>query len=386
VDEQRSPAGRLGYVPALDGVRALAIGLVVSWHAFSWPPGGFLGVHVFFVLSGFLITTLLLEEWALKASVSLPHFYLRRALRLLPALFVFLSAYVAAQVARAMLLDVPHFDLVAALRGVVYSGFYVSNVVQAFDGPLAVSVSHLWSLATEEQFYVVWPLALVIALRLGASLRHLEVGLVVAIALIASYRGVLATTDVSHLRLYYAPDTTFDALLVGCLLGVGRASGGFRAALRPRWTARIALAVAALFATPTIVLTSYDDRILYSALLLPFAVASAVLVHTAATSGTALSRLLALPPLVFLGQISYSLYLWHPLVLLVARRDVGLTPIVGVAISIAVATASYAFVERPFLRLKRRDRDVVERSATVYESARFRRVRRERPAVLRRTG
>jgi peptidoglycan/LPS O-acetylase OafA/YrhL len=139
---------RLGYVPALDGVRGVAIALVVLWHAFHVPAGGFLGVHVFFVLSGFLITALLLQEWHGTGSISLRHFYFRRALRLFPALAAMLLAYTAIQVARELARP-SALDLSTALKGVLYSAFYVSNVVQASGVVLGVPISHLWSLATE---------------------------------------------------------------------------------------------------------------------------------------------------------------------------------------------------------------------------------------------
>src|SRR5262249_25897924 len=143
---------RLGYRPALDGVRALAITGVVLAHAYRWPPGGGFGVDLFFVLSGFLITTLLLEEHAAHGRISLVDFYRRRAFRLLPALYTLLLVYLAIVVVRGEFTE--WFRPLSALAAF----FYATNLVEAtgwgIDGP----VRHLWSLAAEEQFYFVWPL------------------------------------------------------------------------------------------------------------------------------------------------------------------------------------------------------------------------------------
>jgi acyltransferase-like protein len=142
---------RLGYVPALDGLRAVAITLVVTSHAFGWPAGGWLGVDLFFVLSGFLITTLLLER---RGRDSIGNFYRRRGLRLLPALVILLGV--------ALAVDRSFFGTFAGLG-------YISNLVMAGGGEqLPASFTHLWSLAAEEQFYIVWPFVLFAAIKLGA--------------------------------------------------------------------------------------------------------------------------------------------------------------------------------------------------------------------------
>src|SRR5438093_1585780 len=158
-------ARRLGYRPALDGVRGIAIAIVVAFHAFGWPAAGTLGVDLFFVLSGFLITTLLLEEHARSGRIGIRAFYLRRARRLLPALFAllvpFLLIALAAVVFRGSSPSALFLGLGAALT-------YTSNIVVAAD-PSAVPAAliHLWSLGAEEQFYIVWPLLLVVLMRRG---------------------------------------------------------------------------------------------------------------------------------------------------------------------------------------------------------------------------
>lgn len=340
---------RLGYRPALDGIRALAIALVVSWHAFGRPAGGFLGVHVFFALSGFLITTLLLQEWAARGSISLSRFYQRRALRLFPALVVMLGAYTAVQLGRAYLLDTQGLDVSTSMKGVLYSALYVSNIVQAHGLVLGVPISHLWSLAAEEQFYVVWPCVLLLALRAGAGRRALALGLAALVALLWAHRFHLTYAGASQRRLYFAPDTTFDAILIGCVAGVA-----FRGSV-PRRALRFASAAALLVVAAIVAVVDIGERALYGELLAAFAVAAALLVlATAAGAPSLLSRALSLPPLVFLEQISYSLYLWHPMILSFGDKLLGIPRAVGVVISLVAATASYYLVERPFLRLKRR--------------------------------
>ena len=350
---------RLGYVPALDGVRGVAIALVVLWHAFHVPVGGFLGVHVFFVLSGFLITALLLQEWEGTGAISVRHFYFRRALRLFPALAAMLLAYTTSQVARELARP-EALDLSTALKGVLYSVFYVSNIVQASGVVLGVTISHLWSLATEEQFYLLWPFVLVLALRRGVGQRSLEVGLAAAIALVALHRLQLTLADAPRERLYFAPDTTFDAILVGCLLGVWFSSGRLPALLRsPRFVGWAAVPAIA-FGAAAVALAGIESRALYAFVLLPFVLAAGIFVLSAATEETAFARVLAVRPLVFLGRISYSLYLWHTMALVFGRDLLGVSAAGGVVLAVAAATVSHYAIERPFLRRKTRDRAEVE--------------------------
>ncbi len=340
---------RLGYRPALDGIRAIAIALVVSWHAFGRPAGGFLGVHVFFALSGFLITTLLLQEWGRRGSISLSRFYQRRALRLFPALVVMLGTYTAVQLGRAYVLGTEGLDVSTSMKGVLYSALYVSNIVQAHGTVLGDPISHLWSLAAEEQFYIVWPCVLLLALRAGAGRRAIGLGLTALVAFLWLHRFQLAHAGADQRRLYFAPDTTFDAILVGCLAGVA-----FRGGV-PRRALGVAAALALLVVAAIVAVVDIGYRPLYRELMAVFAVSAAVLVLAASVeTRSLLARALSLPPLVFLGQISYSLYLWHPMVLSFGDKLLGIPRAAGVVISVGVAASSYFLVERPFLRLKRR--------------------------------
>jgi peptidoglycan/LPS O-acetylase OafA/YrhL len=348
-------AQTLGYQPALDGVRAVAILLVLFFHAFKWPGGGFLGVHVFFVLSGFLITTLLLQEWEARGSISLRRFYRRRALRLVPALVVVLVTYAGLQTARAVLLGHP-IELSTALKGVTYCALYLSNIAQAAGVVLPPSINHLWSLATEEQFYVLWPLALLAVLRFGGRRPAILALLLGLIAAIAIHRAALGMAGADERRMYYAPDTTFDVILVGCLFGVAYVLAppprSFRARAALRWGA---LAGAAVILVAVLV-TAIDSRVFNTSFLLPFSLAVGLVVYALAIhEQPALERALSIRPAVYLGRISYSLYLWHPMVLLFAADLAGLPMLAGTALALVAAAASYRFVEQPFLRRKGRE-------------------------------
>ena len=176
---------RLGYRPSLDGLRAVAILLVVAVLPRSWLPGGTLGVDLFFVLSGFLITTLLLEERGATGDVSLPHFYARRALRLLPALWLLLIVYVAYGLANG------HHGLPSHVLGAAAIGAgHVANFFAAAGSPnQAHYLVHLWSLAQEEQFYLLWPIVLLALLRRGVSTRTLLLGFATLVVAVPSSGG-----------------------------------------------------------------------------------------------------------------------------------------------------------------------------------------------------
>lgn len=338
---------RFGYRPALDGIRGLAIMTVIGGHAFGWPRGSHFGVDLFFVLSGFLITTLLLEERRNTGRISLARFYARRAIRLIPALAVMLAVFVIVSVAAG-----------AAATGVLLKAgiglTYVSNVIEAWvPGIHLAPLRHLWSLAEEEQFYLVWPVVLLLLVRWRA--RLLGPVLVLAIGAVCLERMILLSTNtVDGSRLYTAPDTHADPLLIGCLAGVIFVLGRTE-------DVRVNTPVfvgALIGAAAVVVKFGAHDVGSFSFGIPLFAACAAVLVLGAAT-GTWASRWLALRPLVGVGRISYALYLWHPVVLVAVgsriNEPVGLVrPVIGVLGALALATASWFLVERPALRLKRR--------------------------------
>ncbi|ADP80459.1 acyltransferase family protein [Pseudofrankia inefficax] len=364
-----------GYNPALDGVRALAVLAVLVFHMDSLR-GGYLGVDVFFVLSGFLITGQLLAEWDRTGAVSLTRFYLRRAYRLLPAFWLLALVGFASVVVLGMGTDGERSEFLDSLAS---SMLYLNNYFQvARQSTGAGWLGHTWSLSLEEQFYLLWPLLLIALCRRPWFARRLPLVLLGGVAAVLVWRNVLIAFGASGTRAYFALDTRADALLVGCALAAwlraarGGVDGGGRAALT--WRRRLArvravlpvvgpvalalLAVAALTAPsgwgprPTSL-----SRGGFTVVALLAGVVVLALEQGLTTSW--LFRALAARPLAWLGKISYGFYLWHFPV--VAHWGDNLTGSLGrwpailavAAISVALAAASYYLVERPIQRRRR---------------------------------
>ena len=336
---------RLGHRPALDGIRGVAIAAVVAQHAFGIPSAGYLGVDLFFVLSGFLITTLLLEEHAEHGVISLRAFYRRRALRLLPALLVAISVLLLVELGLAA---TGRGHLRREATGALFGVAYITDLARLRASAINVpgTLGHLWSLAVEEQFYVLWPLALVL---LRAHRRRTQLVLLVALALTIFQQLRLVAAGAPYQRLAFAPDTRGSSILIGCLAAF-------------LWTRRRPLVVGprvgacAFILLPLMLFPSFV-RLEFAGPLVLFGLAAAIVVLRALEPGSDEGRLLGSRPLVALGQISYGLYLWHPLVLHAfgaPPRGFSARGVAGVAGAILVAAASRRVVELPFLRRKRR--------------------------------
>ncbi len=196
------------HLPALDGLRGIAVMLVIFYHSGAPVPGG-LGVLIFFVLSGFLITWLLLKEWARHDGVSLRGFYARRTLRIFPAFYAYATASLILMLAIHKAVDWHQFAA---------SLFYANNYYQAIRGDPNTMLSHTWSLAIEEQFYLLWPFTFAYVLRKNFGLARSLMG---GIGVIWCYRLFLVFgLHISHGYIYEAFDTRADSLLIGCLLAV----------------------------------------------------------------------------------------------------------------------------------------------------------------------
>ena len=287
-------------------------------------------MDLFFVLSGFLITTLLLEERAATGRISLKAFYARRARRLLPALALLLVAYLVIDAAKGH----------DGLKTVALAGLYFGNAVQAFSrvNPLVQSgLEHLWSLAEEEQFYLLWPLLLpIVAFRKGA-IRIL----VCVIALLALYRFGIALGGAGHRRLYNGPDTHMDGLVAGAAVAFLRhRKGGLRVS---GTVATFGLAFAAL------ALLLRRPSVTWDVFGLPVAEAACVIVLLAGLTIPEWGAALSSRPLRWFGRISYSLYLWH--YMLIWTFGWQLRPL-AVALAIAVAYASTRWIEEPVRRYR----------------------------------
>jgi peptidoglycan/LPS O-acetylase OafA/YrhL len=345
----------LGYQPALDGLRAVAITLVVGFHLLGHPAGGYMGVDLFFVLSGFLITTLLLEEWARFGSISFGRFYLRRALRLFPALWVFLAVSL---VVYAALGD----GVRSQLKGVLLGFTYTTNL-GVLAGHWDGRYGYLWSLAVEEQFYLVWPIVLVLILRSRrASLPWLALAAAALATVIVVTRFAAAPAHVGT-RFGSASVTRFDPVLLGCAAALLYASAAGKA-LR-RVAGSLPVVAIALAAGVWLVVSSSGARTVYDGSTFFFAVAAALVLVAVVEHQDSprwagwLRRPLALVPIVFLGRISYAVYLWHlPIMIwsnqleLPERIGSAAAHVLEIVVTLAIATASYYLVERYFLRRK----------------------------------
>jgi peptidoglycan/LPS O-acetylase OafA/YrhL len=354
-------AARLGYIPALDGVRALAVAAVLVYHGnLGWWSGGFLGVDVFFVLSGYLITSVLLDAWQKNGgrTLGLWRFYVHRARRLLPALLVMIvvtSAYV--------MVFLP--DEASKLRGGVVASFgYVTNWYLIFHQQSYFAaigrqpmLQHLWSLAIEEQFYLVWPLVLGLALKFWRPSRvKLALTILGAAAVSALLMAVLYRAGGDPSRVYYGTDTHASGLLIGAAVAV----------LAPPWLLRGRLGKRAPVALDALGLTgllllvwcfanvSEFDTALYRGGYVVFAGIAALVVLVAVHPATTItSSLLGTPPMVWIGKRSYGIYLWHWPVYLVTRPGLDI-PLTGIplfvfrlAVTVGLAAASYRYVEVP---------------------------------------
>ncbi|MGN6333075.1 MAG: acyltransferase family protein [Motilibacteraceae bacterium] len=368
---ERSPGrGRGGRLAGLDGLRALAVVAVLVYHADpDWLPGGFLGVDVFFVVSGFLITTLLLGEHARAGRVDLPAFWLRRARRLLPALWALLLVTTAAllagwpqEVARV------RADVLASL-GYVTNRELLARHQSYFDAAERPSVvQHLWSLAVEEQFYLLWPPVLVALLTVGRptprkALRR--VGLAAAVGAAAStlLMGVLAArADVPYgsdgSREYFGTDTHAMGLMAGAALAAVRSTTWPRLRLRIGGAAgRVVdgLGALALLALGVVAwrVGEVSPGLYRHGGFLAVSLLAAAVVAAAVRTGGRLGPLLDRQPLRWLGERSYGLYLWHWPVFVLTRPELDLPwgpwPTLGLrlAVTLALTEACHRWVERP---------------------------------------
>lgn len=341
----------LGYRPALDGLRGtMTLGVMAAHVKESWCPGSFVYMDTFFIMSAYLITSLLIKGWRREGRIRFGHFYYRRALRLFPANYAMLAAFA---LAAWLLLD----DFGGHLKQILVAGLYVSNWTRAFEVPMPQFLGHTWSLSIEEQYYLLWPLLLAGLLKLS-GLRLRSVAIVLAVALgFALWRSWLTFEGASVPRLYNGTDTRADALLLGCALGMALALSEVRE--HPgvqRWAARLAMPLVLALLTAGYTL-QWEMRGMYAGGSLVFSVLSTLLVAALALPRETLAhRIFSLPPLVFLGRICYGLYLWHFPVYNVLRFGFGMevagVALIGVPLTFAFAIASYLWIERPFLAIK----------------------------------
>lgn len=353
----------LGYNPALDGLRGVAIMMVMVFHATPHALiGGYIGVDIFFVLSGFLITTLLIREYDRSQTVNLKNFFMRRVLRLGPALLLLLLVFSCAS-----LVFLTGENLKRFLIDAVITLFYVANWARALDIHPPDYLGHAWSLAIEEQFYLVWPIIFLVMVRyLKNRIHWLWLTLVLALSAWA-WRWGLLVTGATPMRLYNGSDTRADTLMIGCALAIALSLNGVRQYMDTgarHWLAPLGFA-AALCLLVIALYSNWEDPRMFKWGYFLVAASSAVIIADMMRPCRAgeegyLRRVLSLPWLVWVGSISYGLYLWHfPVfrVLYAAAFSPVVVLALGSLVTFAIASASYILVERHFLRLKGRYHD-----------------------------
>ena len=347
-----------GHKPALDGLRAVAVGGVMAFHfGANGFNGGFLGVDTFFVLSGYLITSLLLTEWGRTRTLDLIAFWARRAKRLLPALFLVLIA-----IGIWSNLEASPVRLGSIRADMLWTLFYGANWHFIRSGQSyfdlfseASPLRHAWSLAIEEQFYLFWPLITFAAMRLGRGRpRVLAAVCVVGIAASCAVM-VLAYDSSDPSRAYYGTDARASQLLVGALLAILLTRWSPSTSTQRRGVQALGL-VGAAFTLWAFTSTTDTDTWLYHGGFLLFAVATAFMIVAIVQPTTSpVGRVLSLRPVRWVGMISYGLYLWHwPIQVAVSEPRTGLSgwglALVRLALTFGIATASYYVVERPIRR------------------------------------
>ena len=391
----------MGHIRGLDGIRALSVLAIIAFHTgLNSVPGGFYGVDSFFVLSGFLITSLLVREWSGSGTIRLRRFWAGRARRLLPALFLLIAVIGIVLAVVPTVLATPNI-----LGDALSTMFYVSNWYSIHGGVTYFSLStqpspllHTWSLAIEEQFYLVWPLVVLGVLKLGTTRRSRRPGrrverravdvlgggqlllvgpppvhddpawtrrrrlhILFAVACLGSLASAVLMAFLAPngytTRAYYGTDSRAQALLVGAAIAIGLTL--WRDGSARRWFTRLASLLALAGVAGTAALWATTAQTMTFAFSGGFMVASlaagAIVLGCAVAPRSLVVRLLELPPLPQWGRISYGVYLWYWPVLLVMtgqRLHWGVYPLflARVGVTVAIAALSYDLVEMPIRR------------------------------------
>ncbi|RAM11649.1 acetyltransferase, partial [Listeria ivanovii] len=345
------------YVPSIDGLRALAVIAVIAYHLnFSWAKGGFIGVDIFFVLSGYLITNILLTQWEKTQTLQLKQFWLRRFRRLIPAVYIMIVVVVIYSV-------LFHPEILKNLRGdAIASFFYVSNWwfifhnVSYFDSfGLPSPLKNLWSLAIEEQFYLIWPAFLLVFLRWVKNPKLL-LKIVIGLGLLSAiWMTILYDPGTDPSRVYYGTDTRAFDLLAGCALAFVWPFNRLSPVVPKKSKAVLNIAGTLsilLFLVFTAFVSEYQP-FLYRGGLLFVAIIGVTMIATISHPASYLSKIFSFKPLRWIGTRSYGIYLWHyPIITLTTPVfEVGQPniwrAILQVAATFIIAELSFRFIETP---------------------------------------
>lgn len=355
------------YLPSIDSLRALAVLAVIIYHVdVNYLPGGFLGVDLFFVLSGYLISSLIIKEYKKTGSLNLYNFYIRRARRLLPAVYFMITVVLVVMVMfNGVLLKKSHLD---AIFGYIYSSnwWYIFHKLDYFDSFGSQSpFKHLWSLAIEEQFYMIFPLLFLLvngkkktkdgSYKLNRNFLYIILG-VILVSLIAH----IILFDINNIsRIYFGTDTRAFSLLVGVVGAILYPMDKLNTKITPQenlvYSVVSLISIAALITI--MIYTSEYNTWLYRGGFLLVAILGIIIIISSGKQHTLMAKLLSFKPVVFIGKISYSLYLWHfpVLVLTTPVSEIGKPNIffvvLRVILTFILAIISYALVETPIRKL-----------------------------------
>lgn len=345
------------YMPGLDGLRAFSVIAVVAYHLnLSWAPGGLLGVGIFFVLSGYLITDQIVALWKHNRRLDLKDFWIRRARRLLPAMFVML-AFVA-----LWLMLVDRTRLLALQGDFISTALYFNNWwlifhnVSYFEsfGP-ASPIGHLWSLAIEEQFYLVWPLVIIVGLHIAPQRGKLIVLTFTGAVVSALVMALIYQPGMDPSRVYYGTDTRAFGLLIGAALAFALPSQNMTSTISRRsrnvldLTGGIGLFIIVVMIWRT---NEYGEFLYYGGLFL-MSILSAIVIAVLAHPASRLAGIMGCKPLRWIGVRSYSIYIWHYPIIILTSPTVdtggfdGFRVLCQLGASILLAALSWRFVEEP---------------------------------------
>ncbi|MNO57205.1 O-acetyltransferase OatA [compost metagenome] len=354
------PVGGRRYVPGIDGLRALSVLAVIAYHLnLNWAEGGLLGVGIFFVISGYLITDQIITQWEKHRRLNFPDFLARRVRRLLPAMIVMLF------VVALWLLIIEPSRLVGLKGDFISSLFYLNNwwlifhnvsYFESFGPPSPIG--HLWSLSIEGQFYMLWPIVLIIVMKIARRRGKLIAWIMACAAVSALAMALIYVPGTDPSRVYYGTDTRVFALLIGAALAVAWPSQKLNDKVSEP-ARRVLDLVGGLGLILLLVLfnqvNEFDD-LLYRGGFLVISLIAAVVIAVLAHPASRLGSIVGCKPLRWIGVRSYSLYIWHFPVIILSSPNVNteetsmLRIIIQVAVSFLLAALSYKYVEEPIRR------------------------------------
>ncbi|MFE1243052.1 acyltransferase family protein [Fictibacillus sp. NPDC058756] len=345
------------YISGLDGLRAIAVLAVIAYHLnFEWAAGGLLGVTVFFALSGYLITDLLITEYVTTNSINLKNFWIRRARRLLPAMFTMLLVVITwVTIFEPDMIEKLEKDTAAAVL-YVSNWWYIFQDLSYFEsfGPPSL-LTHFWSLAVEEQFYILWPLIIIGVLKLKMREGFLFSIILLGVLISAAAMTLLYEPGADPSRIYYGTDTRVFSLLLGASLAVIWPSRKLsnRLPSEIRWKLDFVGAAALAFVFYMFWSTDQYQDFLYQGGMLAMSVASMLVVAVIVHPSSELNTLLSFKPLRWIGVRSYGIYLWHFPVIVLSSPQWGadepslIRTSVQLCLILILASLSWTFIENP---------------------------------------